>query len=70
MFIVAVVQHIKIGDLSLHPGASMGDIPDDALMDVDRTDFPEGTDIGDTPVLSKEDERALVRDNTASFAGK
>ncbi|KAJ7630604.1 hypothetical protein FB45DRAFT_746590 [Roridomyces roridus] len=67
-FIVAVVQHIRIGDLSTH----MSGLPAfDEMMDVDQSDttpFPTGTELGDTPVLSKEEERALVRDSTAGFA--
>jgi proteasome activator subunit 4 len=44
---------------------------DEEMMDVaaDPTPFPTGTEMGDTPMLSKDEERALVRDSTASFAG-
>lgn len=63
MFIVAAVQHIKISDLTAHPsGLSYSGKDED--MQVDR-DYP-GDNI---PVLSKEEERSLVRDSTASFAG-
>lgn len=69
MFIVAVVQHIKIGDLSQSGLSFTGDEPADGSMDVDDTDhLPEGTEMG-SPRLSKAEERSLVRDGTASFAG-
>ncbi|KAJ7293229.1 hypothetical protein C8J57DRAFT_19449 [Mycena rebaudengoi] len=67
-FIVAAIQHVKIGDLSMHQSG----LPafDEEMMDVaaDPTPFPTGTEMGDTPMLSKDEERALVRDSTASFA--
>lgn len=70
MFIVSVVQHIKIGDLSQSGLSFSSDAPEDQLMDVDDVDhLPEGTELGDTPQLSRADERSLVRDSTASFAG-
>jgi len=70
MFIVAVVQHIKIGDLSQGGISLSGDEPG-YEMDVDDVDrLPDGTEIGDAPRLSKSEERSLVRDSTASFAGK
>lgn len=71
MFIVGVMQHVKVGDLSMHQSGMplTEDTPGDELMDVDDTHFPEGTD-GDMPALSREDERAFVRDSTAGFAGK
>ena len=69
MFIVAVVQHMKIGDLSQSGMSFSGDEPDDT-MDVDEVDhLPEGTEIGSEPQLNKAEERSLVRDATASFAG-
>jgi proteasome activator subunit 4 len=71
-FIVAAIQHVRIGDLSMHTSG----LPafDEEMMEVDGTDadlapFPTGTELGDTPVLSKDEERTLVRDSTASFAG-
>jgi len=69
MFIVAVVQHIKIGDLSQGGITLSGDEPgyEIDVNDIDR--LPDGTEIGDTPHLSKSEERSLVRDSTASFAG-
>ncbi|KAJ6627278.1 hypothetical protein B0H10DRAFT_1780024 [Mycena sp. CBHHK59/15] len=69
-FIVAAIQHIRIGDLSTHKSG----LPafDEEMMDVDAdtdpTPFPTGTEMGDTPVLSKDEERTLVRDSTAGFA--
>lgn len=72
MFIVSVVQHIKIGDLSgQHSGSVnplVGDGPADGMMDVDTVELPEGTEPGDTPSFSREEERSLVRDSTANFA--
>jgi proteasome activator subunit 4 len=71
-FIVAAIQHVRIGDLSMHTSG----LPafDEEMMEMDGTDadlapFPTGTELGDTPVLSKDEERTLVRDSTASFAG-
>jgi proteasome activator subunit 4 len=66
MFIVAAVQHIKIGDLTAHPSGLSYSNEDDN-MQVDR-DYGQDSDM--TPTLSKEDERSLVRDSTASFAGE
>lgn len=69
MFIVAVVQHIKIGDLSQQ--GDMSHSSDEAgytTMDVD--DSQEGPQIGDTPRLSRFEEYSLVRDSTAGFAGE
>ncbi|KAJ7071512.1 hypothetical protein C8F01DRAFT_1110832 [Mycena amicta] len=67
-FIVAAIQHIRIGDLSTQ---TTGSTFDEEMMAVDGTDstpFPSGTELGDTPMLSKDEERALVRDSTANFA--
>lgn len=69
MFIVAIVQHIKIGDLSQSGMSFSGDEPEET-MDVDEIDhLPEGTEFGSEPRLNKAEERSLVRDSTASFAG-
>lgn len=75
MFIVSVVQHMKIGDLSIQQGGiplSSGAAED--MMDVDNqednTRLPDGTDVGEAPTLSREEERALARDSTAGFAGQ
>lgn len=75
MFIISAIQHIKIGDLSTQKsGLSLSsDAPGEGLMDVDEDEeyghLPGGTDVGDSLVLSRSDERSLVRDSTASFAG-
>ncbi|KAG6910583.1 hypothetical protein DXG01_009534 [Tephrocybe rancida] len=67
VFIVSVVQHIKIGDLTqFASGVSYSSSDTDIIMDDDR-DFSQGADT-DIPALSKEEERSLVRDTTASFA--
>ncbi|KAJ6519492.1 hypothetical protein C8R45DRAFT_852433 [Mycena sanguinolenta] len=72
-FIVAAIQHVRVGDLSMHTSA----LPayDEEMMDVDGMNvdpdaapFPTGTELGDTPMLSREEERTLVRDSTAGFA--
>jgi hypothetical protein len=69
MFIVAIVQHVKIGDLSQSGMSFSGDEPEDT-MNVDEIDhLPDGTEIGSEPRLNKAEERSLVRDSTASFAG-
>lgn len=70
MFIVSVIQHIKIGDLSMsQSGAALGDVPPDDMGVDPEYELPDGTDIGDTSTLSRADERSLVRDSTAGFAG-
>jgi len=72
MFITAIVQAgIKIGDLTHHVGLALAsDAPGDEMMAVDEEGItiPEGTEPGG-PTLSREEERALVRDSTAGFAG-
>ncbi|KAL4243149.1 BLM10 family protein [Abortiporus biennis] len=72
MFIVSVVQHIKIGDLSIQQGgvALSGDAPAEELMDVDMDvdHLPDGTENGERPVYSRAVERTLTRDSTAGFA--
>ena len=72
MFITTIVQAgIKIGDLTHHVGLALAsDAPGDEMMAVDEEDItiPEGTEPGG-PTLSREEERALVRDSTAGFAG-
>ncbi|KDQ54780.1 hypothetical protein JAAARDRAFT_134622 [Jaapia argillacea MUCL 33604] len=70
MFIVSAVQHIKIGDLSIQQtGLSFStDAPAEDMMNIDeQSGLPNGVE-GNGLVLSREDERALVRDSTASFA--
>ncbi|KAA1468528.1 hypothetical protein DENSPDRAFT_833844 [Dentipellis sp. KUC8613] len=71
MFIVSVIECIKIGDLSLtQSGLSISsDAPADDQMSVDNeTRLPDGIDVGESSVLSREEERLLVRESTASFA--
>jgi proteasome activator subunit 4 len=74
MFIVSAVQHIKVGDLSMHQsGLPLSeDAPGESLMDIDSDypGLPDGTDIGDIPRLTKDEERLLVRESTAGFAGE
>ncbi|KAI0067754.1 hypothetical protein BV25DRAFT_1834775 [Artomyces pyxidatus] len=71
MFIASVMQNIKIGDLSsTASGLSLSDdTPSEEVMDVDdETPLPHGTEIGYAPALSRDEERMLVRESTASFA--
>ena len=72
MFIVSVVQHMKIGDLSIQQGGvPLSSTPAEEMMEIDGVSgeiLPSGT--GETPVLSREEERALARDSTAGFAGE
>ncbi|KAF9568547.1 hypothetical protein CPC08DRAFT_654918 [Agrocybe pediades] len=68
MFIVAVVQHIKIGDLT-QSGIPFSDEPGDEGMDVDDVEhLPDGVEPGGVPSLSRAEERSLARDSTAGFA--
>ncbi|THV06075.1 hypothetical protein K435DRAFT_712109 [Dendrothele bispora CBS 962.96] len=69
MFIVAVLQNIKVGDLSIHQSGQplTEDFGDNMDVDQDTTQLPAGTEAG-MPALSRNDERALVRDSTAAFA--
>jgi proteasome activator subunit 4 len=73
MFIVSAIQHIKIGDLSIHQSGLplSDDTPPGELMHVDKdiTQLPGGTDIGEMPRLSLDEERLLVRESTSGFAG-
>ncbi|ESK98497.1 membrane protein [Moniliophthora roreri MCA 2997] len=69
MFIVGVMQNIRAGDLSIHQSGMP--LTDDGIghMDVDQDsiELPTGTERG-MPALSREEERALVRDSTAVFS--
>ncbi|KAG7099513.1 hypothetical protein E1B28_001358 [Marasmius oreades] len=68
-FIVGVIQNIRVGDLSIHQSGMP--LTDDSIapmdIDEDQTQLPTGIENG-MPALSKEEERALVRDSTAVFA--
>lgn len=74
MFIVSVVQHIKIGDLSIQQGGvPLSSAPAEDMMEVDGQNdvrLPDGIEVGETPTLSREEERTLARDSTAGFAGQ
>ncbi|KAJ3843176.1 hypothetical protein F5878DRAFT_605646 [Lentinula raphanica] len=68
MFILATVQYIKLGDLSIHhSGAPLTDDVGHMEVDDDETQLPAGVEAG-MPTLSRSEERALVRDSTAGFA--
>ncbi|KAF7320019.1 hypothetical protein MKEN_00785900 [Mycena kentingensis (nom. inval.)] len=64
-FIVAAIQHIRVADLSDQPAIYDDEMEVEAA---EPTPFPTGTELGDMPMLSKDEERALVRDGTANFA--
>lgn len=70
MFIVNVVQHIKIGDLSAHQGGVpfTGDSGEDRI-DVDDYVDQMPDDLSGEPSLSREEEISLTRDSTSGFAG-
>lgn len=70
------MQHVKLGDLSIHAQSTGLLATDDGpsggvYMDVDGEpdQLPDGTE-GLFPVLSKDEERTLARDSTAGFAGE
>lgn len=73
MFIVAALQNVKIADLT-QTGRTVGPVmASDDIGDVVMTDskerLPDGFEGGADQVLDKAEERALVRDSTAGFAG-
>ncbi|KAI0275116.1 hypothetical protein BC834DRAFT_851157 [Gloeopeniophorella convolvens] len=70
MFIIAIVQNIKIGDLSsAQSGLSFSSDAPGESMDVDEEiHLPDGTELGAAQTLSKAEERTLVRESTAGFA--
>ena len=70
-FIIAVIQNIKIGDLSsTQSGLSFSSDAPGECMDVDEVArLPDGTELGTSPTLSRAEERILVRESTAGFAG-
>ncbi|EJD04282.1 uncharacterized protein FOMMEDRAFT_167503 [Fomitiporia mediterranea MF3/22] len=74
LFICSALQHVRVGDLSIHAQSAgiivSDDGPSDEMsMDVEgeSSRLPDGTE-GFFPVLSKEEERTLARDSTAGFA--
>lgn len=69
MFIAAVVQAgVKIGDLTHQVGISYESEGEGLIADTEMIGVPEGVEPGES-ALSRDDERALVRDSTAGFAG-
>jgi proteasome activator subunit 4 len=70
MFISAILQNIKVGDLSIHQSGQplTEDFVENMDLEQDTTKLPAGTEAG-MPALSRNDERALVRESTAAFAG-
>jgi proteasome activator subunit 4 len=73
MFIVAAIQHVKIGDLTMHQsGFSLSnDAPAESVMDTsgDYDPLPDGPEVGHFPIFSEDQERNLARESTAGFAG-
>lgn len=66
-FIISVVQHLKIGDLTKEQSRLSHSSDDEDAMECEQ-EYSQSVD-ADVPVLSREDERSLVRDSTAGFAG-
>lgn len=55
-----------------HSGFALsGDTPGEDLMEVDTDDthLPEGVEMSPFVALNKQEERTLVRESTAGFAG-
>jgi proteasome activator subunit 4 len=71
MFISAVVQNLKIGDLSsTQSGLSFSnDVPGENTDVDDGIHLLDGTEHRAYPTLSKAEERVLARESTAGFAG-
>ncbi|KAF9243864.1 hypothetical protein BU15DRAFT_71975 [Melanogaster broomeanus] len=71
-FIISVIQHVKIGDISMHHSgfALSGDAPGEDLMEIDDEDIqlPDGVEMSPFVALSRDEERALVRESTSGFA--
>ncbi|KAN0100847.1 hypothetical protein V8E55_000831, partial [Tylopilus felleus] len=71
-FIISAIQHVKIGDISMHQSgfALSGDAPSEYLMELDNdeTRLPEGVEMSPFVALSREEERTLVRESTSGFA--
>lgn len=69
MFIASVVQHMKIGDLSMQQGGvALSSEVAEVMMEVGTGDrLPDGTEGNEK--LSTEEERTLARESTAGFAG-
>ncbi|KAH9937428.1 ARM repeat-containing protein [Fomitopsis serialis] len=73
MFISSVVQHIRIGDVSMHSAGVP--LTDDAaageMMDVDHaagSQLPDRAVGAGAPIMNKEEERAAARESTTAFA--
>ena len=71
LFIASIVQHISIGDISMHHSGRplAGDEPDESMEVEDNVTLPDGSEATSFPVYSIEEERTLVRESTAGFAG-
>jgi len=66
MFVVSIVQHIKIDDLTRYPPPTS-----EEDEEADHQDGPilEVSGAYVQPKLSREEERAMTRESTAGFAG-
>ena len=67
MFVTEAIKIVAIADVSATQVGASFDDGMDVDQEVDR--IPDGTELGDSPVLSRGEERSLVKDSTASFAG-
>jgi len=70
MFISAAISNIKVGDLTGYTALTLGDDApgEEVNMEVDETMMPDGPEELN-PRLDHSEERALLRDSTASFPG-
>jgi proteasome activator subunit 4 len=74
MFIVAALQNVKIADLTQIGRISAPVVVSDDMGDVLMADvnerLPDGVEGGPEQILDKAEERTLVRESTAGFAGE
>lgn len=71
MFIIAALQNVKIADLTKTSRAAVQPEEIGDIVTVDPGErLPHGTEGGPEQVLDTAEERALVRDSTAGFAGE
>ena len=70
MFISSAISNIKVGDLTGCTALTLGnDAPGEEVnMGADETTMPDGSE-GPNPKLNCNEERAFLRDSTASFPG-
>jgi len=68
MFLTAVLQHVKIGDLTRHQRVPLPEIDDDDDS-MDSDDQSEDVALNAFRPFDPEEEDSLTRDSTAGFAG-